>query len=56
MANHLVSAFEAYFTTKRHNNALRYEQEFAQRMNVDATVKSYHAWKDTPYLSLSYKF
>lgn len=56
MANHLVSAFEAYFTTKRHNNALRYEQEFAQRVNFDATVKSYHTWKDTPYLSFTYKF
>lgn len=56
MGNHLVSAFEAYFTTKRHNNALRYEQEFAQRLDVDATVRSYHAWKDTPYLSFSYKF
>ncbi len=56
MANHLVSAFEAYFTTKRHNNALRYEQEFAQRLDFDATVKSYHTWKDTPYLSFSFKF
>jgi len=55
MGNHLISAFEAYFATKRNNNRLRYEEEFA-RFDVDATVRSYSHWKDTPYVSFSYKF
>ncbi len=55
MANHLVSAFEAYFVTKSHNKNLRYEQEFA-RLKVKPQLRSYHSWKDTPYVSLSYKF
>jgi len=55
MANHLISGFEAYFATKKHNNRMRYEEEFA-RFGIDADVKSYSSWKDTPYVTLSYKF
>ncbi|MFH1687612.1 MAG: hypothetical protein ABIE70_08850 [bacterium] len=55
MANHLISAFEAYFLTKHHNNALRHEQEFS-RINVDAQLRSFSAWKDTPYVTVTYKF
>ena len=55
MANHLVSAFEAYFVTKSHNNRLRYEQEFA-RVHFDAGLRSYSSYKDTPYVTMTYKF
>jgi len=55
MANHLVSAFEAYFTTKGRNNKLRYEQEFA-RIKFRPSLRSYHTFKDTPYLTVTYKF
>ncbi len=55
MANHLISGFEAYFATKKHNNQMRYEEEFA-RFGIDADVKSYSSWKDTPYVTFSYKF
>ena len=56
MANHLVSAFEAYFVTKSRNNAMRYEQEFAARWYIDAGLRSYHTTSDTPYLTVGYKF
>jgi hypothetical protein len=55
MANHLISGFEAYFATKKHNNRMRHEEEFA-RFGIDADVRSYSSWKDTPYVTLSYKF
>lgn len=55
MANHLVSAFEAYFITKGHNNRMRYEQEFA-RLKVHPDLRSYYAFKDTPYVTVTYKF
>ena len=55
MANHLISAFEAYFKTKSQNNRLRYEQEFA-RVSVDAQLRSYTSWKDTPYVNVTYRF
>ncbi len=57
MVNHLLSAFEAYFTTKSINNSLRHEQEFSQRRwNMDCQVRSWTSNMDTPYLSLSYSF
>ncbi|HOP07309.1 MAG TPA: hypothetical protein PLF13_08470 [candidate division Zixibacteria bacterium] len=55
MANHLVSAFEAYFMTKGHNNSLRYDQEFA-RVKIQPGLRSYYSWKDTPYVTVSYRF
>ncbi|MCK4301196.1 MAG: hypothetical protein KAW91_00395 [candidate division Zixibacteria bacterium] len=55
MANHLISAFEAYFVTKSHNKKLRYEQEFA-RLKVNARLRSYSSWQDTPYVTFTYTF
>jgi hypothetical protein len=55
MGNHLISAFEAFFSTKRHNNRLKYNQPFSQ-INVKPSLRSYSAWKDTPYVTLTYKF
>jgi len=55
MGNHLVSAFEAFFATKRHNNRLKYNQPFSG-VDVKPTLRSYNSWKDTPYVTLTYKF
>jgi hypothetical protein len=55
MANHLISAFEAYFVTKGHNNAIRHEQEFA-RLRVRPSLRSYYSWQDTPYVTVAYRF
>lgn len=55
MGNHLISAFEAFFATKRHNNRLKYDQDFSN-IDVKPSIRSYNDWKDTPYVTLSYKF
>ena len=55
MGNHLVSAFEAFFATKRHNNQMKYDQTFSN-VYVKPSFRSYNQWKDTPYMTLSYKF
>jgi hypothetical protein len=58
LANHVVSAFEAYITTKRHTqkpggNA---STEFSSHLHFDAKLKSVYARHDTPYLKVTYKF
>ena len=55
MGNHLISAFEAFFATKRHNHGLKYNQPFSN-LNVKPSLRSYSSWKDTPYVTFSYKF
>ena len=54
--NHLASAFEAFITTKRHNDQLRRaEHEFAY-LRVRADLKSFYAKFDTPIVKVSYNF
>lgn len=55
MGNHLISAFEAFFATKRHNHRLKYDQAFSN-VDVKPSIRSYNEWKDTPYVTFSYKF
>lgn len=55
MGNHLISAFEAFFATKRHNNSLKYDQPFSS-IEVKPSLRTYNTWKDTPYVTLSYQF
>ncbi|MCK4460917.1 MAG: hypothetical protein KAW46_03890, partial [candidate division Zixibacteria bacterium] len=55
MGNHLISAFEAFFAAKRHNHGLKYNQPFSN-LNVKPSLRSYSSWKDTPYVTFSYKF
>ncbi len=55
MGNHLISAFEAFFATKRHNHGLKYNQPFSN-VDVKPSLRSYSSWKDTPYVTFSYKF
>ena len=54
MGNHLISAFEAFFATKRHNHGLKYNQPFSN-VDVKPSLRSYSSWKDTPYVTFSYK-
>ena len=63
IANRVLSAFEAYFTTQHQNNTRRYPaDEFGQRdddngeFKFNASLKSYHSHRDTPYLKVTYKF
>ena len=56
MLNHLLSAFEAFVTTKRHNEQLEQaENEFAS-IHVRARLNSRYARFDTPALTVSYSF
>jgi len=56
LANRLVSAFEALFTTKSINKEARRQAEEFGRIKVDARLKSFTTWRDTPYLTVTYKF
>lgn len=55
MGNHLVSAFEAFFATKRRNHRMKYDQPFSN-IDVKPSLRTYNEWKDTPYVTFSYKF
>ncbi|MDH4155913.1 MAG: hypothetical protein OEW00_01375 [candidate division Zixibacteria bacterium] len=56
MINHLVSAFEAYFATKKRNDRpADKDTEFA-RIKVRAELKTQYSRYDTPFLKLTYKF
>ena len=55
MFNHLVSAFEAYITTNKRNNALKNaENEFA--VQVRASLKTSYVKWDTPFMKVTYNF
>ncbi len=54
-ANHLISAVEAFLSTKKRNESSSYDPEFS-RLNVETNIKSTYGWRDTPYLSVGYKF
>jgi len=56
IVNRLISAFEAYFTTRSLNHKAReHDSEFG-RVSVKAQLKSYSSLRDTPFLKLSYRF
>jgi len=57
VANHVVSAFEAFISAKRFNNKLDESGgSLLSNLNMKTTIKSYNSFKDTPYLTLTYKF
>jgi hypothetical protein len=61
LANHVVSAFEAFITTKLHNSRKvggnsKDGDPFSVRWNVDARLKSVYTRNDTPYFKVTYKF
>lgn len=56
MANRLVSAFEALFTTKSNNKKLRAQSDEFGRLKVKARLRSFYAKNDTPYITVTWKF
>jgi hypothetical protein len=56
MANRLISAFEAYFVTRHRNNKAKGTGIDFTSFKVRAGLKSYHAKRDTPFFTVTYKF
>ncbi|UCE23138.1 MAG: hypothetical protein JSU74_07465 [Candidatus Zixiibacteriota bacterium] len=56
MANRLISAFEALFTTKSINRNLQRSGGSFGKVKVSAKLKSFYTKRDTPYLTVTYKF
>lgn len=62
IVNRLVSSLEAYFVTKSRNERTE-DDEFGgtspgllSRLKFNASLKSYHEKRDTPYVKVTYKF
>jgi hypothetical protein len=57
LVNHVVSAFEAFVTTKRHNHGPEKSKQdaFSSRLDVSARLKSVYSWNDTPSLKVTLK-
>lgn len=56
VANHLISAVEAYITTKARNNSGGRSESGFSNLKINPSLKSYNERSDTPYMSVSYKF
>ncbi len=55
--NHVVSAVEAYITTRIHNGSSHGSTEvFSSNWHFDASLKSVYSRNDTPYMKVTYKF
>jgi hypothetical protein len=56
IANHIISAFEAYFVTKKRNKKVQSSIIDMTRVKMKVDLKSYYTWRDTPFFTVSYKF
>ncbi len=57
MLNHLVSAFEAFIIVKKQNKAQESTlSALLERTDLRASLRSYNAVVDTPFMTLSYNF
>jgi hypothetical protein len=56
IANRLISAFEAYFVTKSRNNKMKRDTWDLTRLKVRTSLKSYHSYGDTPFVTFAYRF
>lgn len=56
IVNHLVSGFEALFSARRHNDQAATHDAVFARLDMKASLKSYSAKRDTPFVQFSYKF
>ena len=56
IVNRLVSGFEAFFSARKINSRVAGGTSAFSRIDVDVSLKSYHARRDTPYMRMSYKF
>ncbi len=55
LANHVLSAVEAFISTKNKNGRVQKPGEFSN-WKIKPTLKSYNSRRDTPYLKVTYKF
>ncbi|MEA1981198.1 MAG: hypothetical protein U9N54_09520 [candidate division Zixibacteria bacterium] len=55
MVNHLISAFEAFFTTRSHNEDLKKAKNEFAHWKIKASLKSSYTKYDTPYLNITFK-
>lgn len=56
LANRLISALEAYITTKNRNRSVSVGDDEFGRINIDPGLRSIHSFSDTPYLVVSYRW
>lgn len=56
MVNHLASAFEAFFMTKKRNSDQTGDERKFGEWKITPSLKSYTHKYDTPYIKVSYKF
>lgn len=55
LANHVLSAMEAFISTKSLNKKFKKAGEFSN-WKIRPTMKSYNHKRDTPYIKVTYKF
>ncbi len=59
IANRLVSAFEAFIAARKHNSRVAETDNtssFLSKLKLKPSLKSYHEHRDTPFLTVTYKF
>lgn len=56
LVNRLISGFEAYITTQKHNRDLGADVDTFGRIDVRANLRTYNEANDTPFLNVAYKF
>jgi len=56
MVNHLISAFEAYFMTKKYNDNLPADEMDFSRLKLQTQFKSIYSRYDTPFVKLTLNF
>ena len=56
LINRLVSAFEAMFYAKKANKSVKTKSNEFSSVKFSAKLKSFNSKRDTPYVSLTYKF
>ncbi|UCD63679.1 MAG: hypothetical protein JSW34_13190 [Candidatus Zixiibacteriota bacterium] len=56
MVNRIFSAFEALYTTSKINREARQADTVFSQLRFSAKLKSYHVKRDTPFLTVTYKF
>lgn len=56
IVNHLISSFDAFFGAKRHNRKVGGGDEEFSSLDLKASLRSFNALNDTPYLTATVRF
>lgn len=56
MANRVISAFEALFTTRNINKKAKAQEKAFGNIKIKTRLRSYYAYGDTPYITATFKF